>query len=60
MGEKNLPASYIEYSIERFIPVNLNSQTVDVFTVVLFFAAIIVSTVWNIIDFRNCKKSPQV
>ena len=33
MGETNLPASYIEYIVERFLPVDVNPQLVDIFTV---------------------------
>jgi hypothetical protein len=53
LGEENLPASYIEYLVERFFPVNLNSQTVDRITALLFFLALIASIIVNIIDFRS-------
>ncbi|OFY50879.1 MAG: hypothetical protein A2Y87_10640, partial [Bacteroidetes bacterium RBG_13_46_8] len=37
MGETNLPVSYIEYIVERFLPVDVNPKLVDIFTVGLFF-----------------------
>jgi Protein of Unknown function (DUF2784) len=50
MGETNLPASYIEYIVERFLPVDVNAHIVDLFTTVLFFAALIVSVGLNCSD----------
>jgi hypothetical protein len=50
MGETNLPASYIEYIVERFFPVDVNPQLVDTITVCLFFAALLISIVLNSID----------
>jgi len=50
MGETNLPVSYIEYIVERFLPVNVNSQLVDIFTAGLYFAAMIISIVLNSLD----------
>jgi hypothetical protein len=56
MGEKDLPASYIEYIIERFLPVNVNSRMVDVFTLVLFLTALIITVVLNLWDYHNLRK----
>jgi hypothetical protein len=50
MGETNLPVSYIEYIVERFLPVDVNPQLVDIFTAGLFFAALIISIVLNCRD----------
>jgi hypothetical protein len=50
MGETNLPVSYIEYIAERFLPVDVNPQMADIFTVGLFFIALILSTVLNGLD----------
>jgi len=56
MGETSLPVSYIEYIVERFLPVDVNPQMVDIFTVGLFFIALILSTVLNGLDrFRHRK-----
>jgi hypothetical protein len=56
MGATNLPVSYIEYIVERFLPVDVNPQLVDLFTVGLFFTALILSTVLNSMDrFRHRK-----
>jgi len=51
MGETNLPASYIEYIVERFLPVEVDPKLVEIFTLGLFFAALIVSVVLNLRDF---------
>jgi len=53
MGETNLPVSYIEYIAERFLPVDVNPQMADIFTVGLFFIALILSTVLNGLDRFN-------
>lgn len=50
MGETNLPLSYIEYIVERFLPLDVNPQLVDIFTAGLFFAALIISIVLNCLD----------
>jgi hypothetical protein len=55
MGENNLPASYIEYIVERFLPVDVNPQIVDLFTTVLFFTALILSILLNSKD-RFCNR----
>jgi membrane-associated phospholipid phosphatase len=50
MGETNLPVSYIKYLVERFLPVTVDPGLVDIFTVTLFFAALIVSITLNCLD----------
>jgi len=60
MGEKNLPVSYVEYIVERLLPVNVNSRTVDIFTVVLFLAAFVISVVWNIMDRFYFRKKKEI
>ncbi|MBN1415377.1 MAG: DUF2784 domain-containing protein [Bacteroidales bacterium] len=57
MGQRNLPVSYIEYMVERLLPVNVNPRTVDICTVVLFFAALITSIVLNIGDHAKRSRS---
>jgi len=60
MGETNLPVSYMEYIVERFLPVDVNPRLVDIFTVGLFFAALILSLVMNgcdLYDFRKRRKA---
>jgi len=56
LGENNLPASYIEYLVERFLPVNVNAETVDIFTVVLFFTALLITVVLNYRDHSRVRK----
>jgi len=56
MGETILPASYIEYIVERFLPVDVDPQLVEIFTVGLFFAALILSIVLNGRDFFRHRK----
>ena len=63
MGETNLPVSYIEYIVERFLPVDVNPKLVDIFTVGLFFAALIISLILNSLDrfyFRKKKREKTV
>ena len=63
MGETNLPVSYIEYIVERFLPVDVNPKLVDIFTAVLFFAALIISIILNCLDrfyFRKKKMGKPV
>jgi hypothetical protein len=57
MGETNLPASYMKYIVERFLPVNVNPQLVDIFTVGLYFAALILSIILNCKDRFGRRKS---
>lgn len=56
MGETNLPASYIEYIVERFLPVDVDPHLVEIFTTGLFFAALIVSIVLNGRDYFYYRK----
>jgi hypothetical protein len=53
MGETGLPVSYIEYIVERLLPVEVDPQLVDIFTVSLYFTALIISIVLNCLD-RFC------
>lgn len=57
MGENNLSSSYIEYLVERFLPVNVNPGTVDFFTAALFFAALIMSFLLNLRDHYKRRKA---
>ncbi|MBN2273389.1 MAG: DUF2784 family protein [Bacteroidales bacterium] len=56
MGFLNLPASYIEYITERFFCADVDSDRVDVLTVVIFFAALIVSIAFNSKDYYFHRK----
>jgi hypothetical protein len=53
MGITNVPDSYIEYIIERFFPVNVNSQMADMVTLILYFVALLASLIWNVAEYRK-------
>lgn len=52
LGEKNLPASFIKYFVDRLIGVNLNPILVDICTVLFFLLAIIASIKVNFFNKR--------
>ncbi len=56
MGEKDLPSSYIEYMIERFLPMNVRSAVVDFFTLAFFFASLVISVSLNFRDRMRTRK----
>ena len=47
LGETNLPASFITYMADKVTGMHFNPGTIDLITVILFFAAIIVSLYFN-------------
>jgi len=47
LGNHNLPYSYLKYLIDRLTGFNVNAQLVEVFTVVGFFIALIISVYLN-------------
>ncbi len=53
LGNENLPTSYIKYIIGRLTGYEANPQVTDIFTMVFFLAALVVSTFLNIRDFRG-------
>ena len=53
LGNENLPTSYIKYIIGRLTGYDANPQVTDIFTMVFFLAALVVSTFLNIRDFRG-------
>jgi hypothetical protein len=56
LGEKDLPASYIEYMAERFLPWDVSSKTVDLLTVVLYFSALIMAVTLVCRDYIRARK----
>jgi hypothetical protein len=53
LGEYNLPASYIEYLVERLTGLDVSSSLVDTATGVGFFLALGLSVWLNVKDKRN-------
>lgn len=56
LGETGLPASYMEYLIERLLPVDVNASLVDTFTAGGYFLLLITSIVLNIRDWQRSNK----
>jgi hypothetical protein len=48
MGETNLPDSYITYIINRLLGLNPSENLVEIFTITLFFLALIISIYLNL------------
>ena len=53
LGNENLPTSYIKYIIGRLTGYDANPQVTDIFTMVFFLAALVVSAFLNIRDFKG-------
>ncbi len=53
LGHHHLPSSYIEYLLERLLPLELSSQLVDTATAVIFFLALILSILLNLRDWKD-------
>jgi hypothetical protein len=53
LGETDLPRSYVEYLIERFLPVDVSAALVDTTLLVGFLLALAISLVLNVRDFRR-------
>lgn len=56
LGEVNLPDSYVMYLIQRTTRIEIDSILVDKLTLYLFLAALLISVVINIYDYRNRQK----
>lgn len=56
LGEQNLPASFIKYFIDKLTGLNVNSNLIDICTVLFFMLAIVASIKVN---FFNKKVKPQ-
>ena len=50
-GYTDLPASYIQFLIERIFQAKVKSATVDLFTVIIFCLILITTIILNIRDF---------
>jgi hypothetical protein len=50
LGSENLPTSYIKYIIGRLTGYDANPHVTDVFTMIFFLAALVVSLFLNIRD----------
>jgi len=53
LGNENLPTSYIKYIIGRLTGYDANLQVTDMFTMVFFLLALVVSAFLNIRDFTG-------
>jgi hypothetical protein len=56
LGNKNLPASYIKYIVDRFTGYNANVRLIEVLTVVSFFLAFSISVILNLKDYKLKRK----
>lgn len=59
IGETGLPDSYITYIIERATGIKIDDYVITVLTVVLFFAAYIISIVINFRDIKRKRRAVQ-
>jgi hypothetical protein len=48
LGVSDLPNSYITYLLERVFHLSVEERLIDIFTVVLFFTALVVSIIANL------------
>lgn len=55
LGQTNLPASFVEHAIDKFLPVNISSYAADLITAITFSLAIVISLWLNIKDRFNQK-----
>jgi len=53
LGETDLPVSYIKYMADRFTGLNLSASLVDNVTLYAFLAALALSLLFNVMDFRS-------
>lgn len=58
LGERNLPDSYVMYLIKRTTRIETDSILVDKLTLYFFLAALFVSVILNLADYRKRKKKP--
>lgn len=59
LGYHNLPTSYIKYMIDRLTGGDIEEHTADTLATVLFFAALFISLVLNISDYRTWRLNKQ-
>ena len=57
LGWRNLPASYVKFLLWRIFGLDLGAEIVNRATVILFFAALLVSVLLNVRDFRKSRKT---
>ena len=55
LGETNLPASFITYYVNKITGMQLSDSLVNIFTVVLFLAATMLSVYYNFLVARRKK-----
>jgi hypothetical protein len=55
LGNNDLPTSYISYILNRLTGYDASPELTDIFTMVFFLAALVVSTFLNIRDYRRKK-----
>ena len=53
LGYTDMPASYIQFLVEKFTGLHFQAAVVDAVTVVLFFIALGISLFLNLRDWRN-------
>ncbi len=49
LGKTNLPSSYIQYLLDFFFNITVSQKTTDLWTMILFFVALICSLYFNVI-----------
>jgi len=57
IGEQDLPHSFIHYLVNNTFGLNINSEFLDILTVVFFVFALFAGLIINYLDFRRHKKS---
>ena len=53
LGRQHLPNSYVKFLIDRIFNTDINADLVNYATVIIFFAALAVSVILNIRDYRR-------
>ena len=56
LGERNLPASFITYYINKITHSNFSDSFINLFTLIFFIAAALLSVYFNFIKRRRAKK----
>lgn len=59
LGERNLPASFVEYYAEKITGYNFSTSFIDIVTLVSFLCAILLSVYFNFFS-NAAKKKPKV
>jgi hypothetical protein len=55
MGKTGLPSSYVEYLLARLLKIDVSAETADALTGITYLAALIISIILNIRDYRQRK-----